>query len=130
MNFQRIILSFTLIFSISAGIFVNAVNGDEQKLRGEYLEMSKPNSLPVIFAPEIASRSFNERDISFMPDGKFLFFTSKRSPYKAYSETPISYEDYMKILKKSGNGNTDIYWVDSKMIEDLRDNFLGRGSRN
>ena len=54
-------------------------------------------------------------------DGKYLFFCStRRSSYDRYSETPITYEEKMEWLNKPGNGFEDIYWVDAKIIEELR----------
>ena len=56
------------------------------------------------------------------PDGKYFFFTSQRSFVKSYSETPLTYEEKIRILNSPGNGfyNGDIYWVDAKIIEELR----------
>jgi hypothetical protein len=53
-------------------------------------------------------------------DGKYFFFTSNRKIHKEYSETPISYEEKLKILNNPGNGSADIYWVDAKIIEQLK----------
>jgi len=55
-------------------------------------------------------------------DGKYLFFTSQRSFVKKYSETPLTYEEKIRILNSPGNGfyNGDIYWVDAKIIEEFR----------
>ena len=57
---------------------------------------------------------------SVSPDGKYLFFTSTRRLYKQYSESPITYEEKIKILNSPGNGSMDIYWVDAKIIENLK----------
>ena len=54
------------------------------------------------------------------PDKKYLFFTSDRRLYKPYSETPLSYKRKLEILDSPGNGSDDIYWVDAKIIEDLK----------
>lgn len=53
-------------------------------------------------------------------DGKYLFFTSNRRLHKSYSKIPLTYEEKIKILNSPGNGSADIYWVDAKVIEDLR----------
>ena len=58
------------------------------------------------------------------PDGKYFFFTSNRSTYKNYCETPLSYEEKIKILNSPGNGNSDIYWIDAEIIEDLKPDNL------
>jgi Tol biopolymer transport system component len=57
---------------------------------------------------------------SVSPDGKYLFFSSNRSLYPNYSETPITYAEKERILNSPGNGNPDIYWVDAKIIEELK----------
>jgi hypothetical protein len=57
-------------------------------------------------------------------DGKFLFFASNRRFREPFPETVITYEEKMKMLNKElnspGNGHSDIYWVDAKIIEELR----------
>ncbi len=54
------------------------------------------------------------------PDGKYFFFTSTRRLYKPYSEIPLSYNRKLEILNSPGNGKGDIYWVDAKIIEELK----------
>jgi hypothetical protein len=58
------------------------------------------------------------------PDGKFFFFSSRRTIHKSYSETPITYEEKIRILNSPGNGNADIYWVDARIIQDLKPDEL------
>jgi Tol biopolymer transport system component len=57
---------------------------------------------------------------SVSADGKYLFFTSTRSAHPSYSEVPLTYEEKMRILNSPGNGNSDIYWVDARIIEELK----------
>lgn len=54
------------------------------------------------------------------PDGKYFFFSSRKTIYKEFSEVPITYEEKLKILNGPGNGNADIYWVDAKLIEEFK----------
>jgi hypothetical protein len=54
------------------------------------------------------------------PDGKYFFFSSRRTTYKEFSSVPISYEEKIKILNSPGNGNADIYWVDARIIQEFR----------
>ena len=58
------------------------------------------------------------------PDGKYIFFTSNRSTYENYCETPLSYDEKINMLTSPGNGNGDIYWIDAKIIEDLKPDDL------
>jgi len=57
-------------------------------------------------------------------DGRFFFFASNRRIHESYPEHAITYEEKMKILDKElnspGNGHSDIYWVDAKIIETLK----------
>jgi Tol biopolymer transport system component len=57
---------------------------------------------------------------SISPDGKYFFFTSYRTTHKNYSEIPLTYEEKIRILNSPGNGLGDIYWVDAKVIENLK----------
>ena len=54
------------------------------------------------------------------PDGKYFFFSSNRTIHKNYSETPLTYEEKIRILNSPGNGNGDIYWVDAKIIDEMK----------
>ena len=57
---------------------------------------------------------------SVTPDGKYIFLFGIKSNYKSYSEKPLSYEEKIEILSGPGNGSIDIYWVDAKIIEELK----------
>ena len=61
---------------------------------------------------------------SISPDGKYFFFTSYRNFHKPYSEVPLTYEEKIRILNSPGNGLGDIYWVDAKVIEELKSKEL------
>jgi hypothetical protein len=58
------------------------------------------------------------------PDGKYLFFTSNRRLYESYSEIPLTFERKLKILNGPGIGSADIYWIDAKIIEELKRDAL------
>jgi hypothetical protein len=49
----------------------------------------------------------NERFPNVTPDGRYLFFNSTRKVPGAK-------------MDESGNGNGDVYWIDAKILEDLR----------
>ena len=57
---------------------------------------------------------------SVTPDGKYIFLFGIKSNYKSYSEKPLSYEEKIEIISGPGNGSIDIYWVDAKIIEELK----------
>jgi Tol biopolymer transport system component len=58
------------------------------------------------------------------PDGKYFFFSSDRNHHKSFSETSLTYEQKIEILSSPGNGLSDIYWVDAKIIQDLKQKEL------
>ena len=64
--------------------------------------------------------SANDVCPSVSPDGKFLFFTSNRTIHKDDYPIPTSYREIKRNLDKAGNGYSDIYWVSTKIIEDLK----------
>lgn len=53
-------------------------------------------------------------------DGKYLFFSSRRTIHKNYSETPLTYDEKINILNSPGNGSQDIYWVDARIIDEFK----------
>jgi hypothetical protein len=57
-------------------------------------------------------------------DGKYLFFSSRRTNHPDYSEKPLTYAEKMKILNSPGNGNQAIYWVDAKIIEEMKPDYI------
>jgi len=59
---------------------------------------------------------------SVSPDGKYLFFTTfKLNPDPSnYREKKFSYEELKRMLNSPGNGYGDIYWVDAKIIDELK----------
>lgn len=57
---------------------------------------------------------------SISTDGKYLFFTSRRTREFSKTATPITYAEKIKILNSPGNGTTDIYWIDAKIIDELK----------
>ncbi len=56
-------------------------------------------------------------------DGKYLFFKSRKRENYELGNVPITYHDIKKIFNSPGNGNGDIYWVDAKVIQDLKPNY-------
>lgn len=62
----------------------------------------------------------NDRFPKVSPDGKVMFFASKRTSIGAFYEKPQTLDELMTRYNNPGNGLTDIYWVSSKIIEDLK----------
>lgn len=53
-------------------------------------------------------------------DGKYLFFSSKRVKPLDLGDKNFSYSALIESLNSPQNGNSDVYWVDAKVIEELR----------
>jgi Tol biopolymer transport system component len=68
--------------------------------------------------------SYREVDPVISPDGKYIFFRSNRRVHKSYSVVPLTYHEFNKILESPGNGEADIYWVSTKIIEKLKPDHL------
>jgi hypothetical protein len=60
------------------------------------------------------------------PDGKYFFFTSNQSIRNDDSPERLTYkkikDDFKQSCKSPQRGKTDIYWVDSKIIDNYRTN--------
>jgi hypothetical protein len=55
------------------------------------------------------------------PDGKFLFFTRQMPPRVVRdADTPLTYDDYVKMHNSPDNASENIWWVDAKIISDLK----------
>jgi len=54
-------------------------------------------------------------------DEKYLFFMSTRLPSADdIVREEYSYKDLNRIHNQHNNGNSDIYWIDAAIIEELR----------
>lgn len=54
------------------------------------------------------------------PDGKYLFLTSSRRNLKEFPDHPLDYQDFKKRHNSPQNLFGDIYWVDARVIDRLR----------
>ncbi len=50
------------------------------------------------------------------PDGKYLFFNLQGEAHPAWSEKPLSWNEYLKIKTGPENGNGNIYWMDARFL--------------
>jgi hypothetical protein len=53
-------------------------------------------------------------------DGRYLFFTNDKVPYLPYTGKALTFDEIFKMFNSSQNGSGDIYWMDAKIIEELR----------
>jgi len=75
---------------------------------------SKPRNL----GPSINTR-YNEHFPTLSPEGRYLFFVSDRIA-ELEATTRLSYARIQEITASPQNGNADIYWVSTELIESLR----------
>jgi len=58
---------------------------------------------------------------SFSPDGKYFFFaTNRKRNETAFSNGDMNLDFFQERRNTPGNGNSDIYWVDARVIFNLK----------
>jgi hypothetical protein len=57
---------------------------------------------------------------SMSPDGKLIFFMASRAPLKIERPKSLSLKFLKKVFSGPENGNSDIYWMDASIIDELR----------
>ncbi len=77
-------------------------------------------SEPVNMGPRINSASGHEYSASVSPDGKYLFFMSRRLPSKETWPRQLTAAWLHGLRAMPGNDNTAIFWVDARVIDALR----------
>lgn len=75
-------------------------------------------SLPINMGAKINSSNPREWSASISSDGKYLFFMSARMNNNTIDE--LSYKTLQDFHNSPQNGNTDIYWISSTVIDELR----------
>lgn len=76
-------------------------------------------SQPINMGPVINTSCSREWSASVSTDGKYLFFMSDRMG--RMSPGKLSAEMLQEFHNSPQNGNTDIYWVSTSLIEELRE---------
>lgn len=77
-------------------------------------------SQPINMGPEINTASTREWSASVSVDGKYLFFMSNRMNNASLG--CLSAESLQNFNNSPQNGNTDIYWICTSVIEELKVN--------
>jgi len=87
-----------------------------------YISFKKENgewSTAINMGPSVNSKAMDQAAI-VTSDGKYLFFSSSRvKEYKPASKG-FTYKSIVGALNGPQNGNSDVYWVSAKIIEELR----------
>lgn len=76
-------------------------------------------SKPINLGMPVCSKD-QDRFPGLSPDGKVLFFSSKRTIFGKYHKHRLSLDSLLRLYSKPGNGLEDIYWVDAAILEKLR----------
>src|SRR3989339_55113 len=75
----------------------------------------------VNMGPKINSANPKEWSASVTPDGKFIFFMSAKMGVNTLSE--LNTQSLLDFHNSPQNGNSDLYWISSSIIEELRLRF-------
>ena len=75
-------------------------------------------SEPVNAGSEINS-PFSDYGARFSPDGKYLFFSSYRSPSQEYYHGK-SYKELLEEFSDPRNGYATLFWIDAAVLDDLK----------
>ena len=76
-------------------------------------------SSPINMGPEINSATGNEWSAGLSPDGRFLFLM-KSLKDDSFSDIPVTMENIRRIAASPQNGDADIYWIRSDIIDRLK----------
>ena len=78
-------------------------------------------SQPVNLGDRINTKGSQEYSPFVSRDGKYFFFMSQRQPAAAENPgQPWSVGELSSIFNSPENGNSDIYWIDTGFIDELR----------
>jgi hypothetical protein len=61
----------------------------------------------------------NEGSAMITADGNYIFFSGAGTNHNYYNDV-LSYADILNFNLKPQCGNSDIYWIDAKIIEELK----------
>jgi WD40-like Beta Propeller Repeat len=76
-------------------------------------------SAPLNMGPEINSPTGQEWSASLSPDGEYLFFM-KTLLNPEFEKLPVNLDEFRRIISSPENGEPDVYWISSSIIEKLR----------
>jgi len=60
------------------------------------------------------------------PDGKYFFFMSDREAPKAELPEKLTADTINKLYNSPQNGNPDVYWISTSIIDELKDRVLNK----
>ncbi len=75
----------------------------------------------VNMGPKFNGPGQSAASVYLSPDGQFLFFSSDRTdPNVFFPENRLTRKGLLKHHSSPGNGNSDIYWVHARALDELR----------
>lgn len=77
-------------------------------------------SEPKNMGPKINSQTGAEWSLSVSPDQKYIFFMASKDLPDSKQPESLSFDFFQDLQTLPQNGSSDIYWIDAKIIEDLR----------
>ena len=75
---------------------------------------------PINMGDQVNSDDGQEWSASISPDGKYLFFMSARIPENNLTITEFTFDNFNNLHNSPQNGLSDIYWMKSDFIDELR----------
>lgn len=81
-------------------------------------------SQPMNMGKEVNSKNGQEWSASISPDGKYLFYMSGKTPIDPVKGNEYSADLFDKTHNSPQNGSSDIYWVSTDFIKELRKNAI------
>lgn len=75
---------------------------------------------PINMGSKINSATGQEWSLSVTPDNKYIFYMASKNPPKEFNPKQLSYDFFKDNISKAQNGNPDIYWIDSGIIDELK----------
>ena len=97
---------------------------DEGKICMSFRGKDNTWSAPISMEKELGTLRSQDRFPLLSFDGKYLFFVSSRRIGNEFFDSKLSLPEIKKQALTIGNGFGDIYWVDAKVIEELKPNEL------
>lgn len=83
-------------------------------------------SSPLNMDSEINSAGTREYSAFVSPDGKYIFFMAVRQNDQIdFNSSVPNYEQLLNSFNTPLNGNSNIYWISSNIIEELREKAVG-----
>jgi hypothetical protein len=115
-------------YIITCALGIDSTNIDQdyyisfKTKEGKWGKLIKPG-------PEINPPGDNANSAYVSPDGRYLFFSSsRRDPEGLKIKSGISLKSIIDSKSMPGNGSSAIYWVDAKILDELRNQLNAKST--